>query len=94
MSKEKVRIGFQGRFEDKLVEVADGDPAPWDPSRKFSILGARTPRLDGRAKATGAARYSIDVVLPGMLYGWRGRILAGLGFVFVAFAGRRKPSES
>jgi len=69
MSKEKLRLGFQGRFEEKLVEVADGDPAPWDPSRKFSLMGARTPRLDGPAKATGAARYSIDVVLPGMLYG-------------------------
>jgi len=57
MSKEKLRLGFQGRFEEKLVEVADGDPAPLDPSRKFSLMGARTPRLDGPAKATGAARY-------------------------------------
>ncbi|HEV8118460.1 MAG TPA: xanthine dehydrogenase family protein molybdopterin-binding subunit, partial [Thermoanaerobaculia bacterium] len=69
MSKEKLRLGFQGKFEEKQVEVADGDPAPWDPSQKFSLMGKRTPRLDGRAKASGAARYSIDVVLPGMLYG-------------------------
>ena len=68
MSKDKLRLGFNGRFEDKDVEIAAGDPAPWDPSQKFSILGARTPRLDARAKATGAARYSIDVRLPGMLY--------------------------
>jgi len=69
MSKEKLRLGFQGKFEEKQVEVAEGDPAPWDPSQKFSLMGKRTPRLDGRAKASGAARYSIDVVLPGMLYG-------------------------
>ena len=69
MSKETVRLGFNGRFEEKSVEVAEGDPVPWDPSRKFSILGERTPRLDARAKATGGARYSIDVRLPGMLYG-------------------------
>jgi hypothetical protein len=69
MAKETLRLGFNGRFEEKPVEIAAGDPAPWDPSRQFSILGARTPRLDGPAKATGAARYSIDVVLPGMLYG-------------------------
>ncbi len=68
MSKDKLRLGFNGRFEEKEVEIASGDPAPWDPSQKFSILGARTPRLDARAKATGTARYSIDVRLPGMLY--------------------------
>lgn len=69
MSKETLRLGFNGHFEEKTVEIADGDPAPWDPAKKFSILGARTPRIDARAKATGSARYSIDVVLPGMLYG-------------------------
>ncbi len=66
---EKVRIGFNGEFQTKEVKVAPGDPAPWDPSTKFSILGQRVPRLDGKAKASGEARYSIDVRLPGMLYG-------------------------
>jgi xanthine dehydrogenase YagR molybdenum-binding subunit len=69
MSKQKLRLGFNGSFEEKEVEVASQDPVPWDPSKKFSILGSRVPRLDARAKATGAARYSIDVRLPGMLYG-------------------------
>ena len=69
MAKEKLRLGFNGKFEEKEVEVATNDPAPWDPSRKFSVLGTRVARLDGPAKATGAARYAIDVRLPGMLYG-------------------------
>jgi len=69
MSKDTLRLGFNGHFEEKPVEIAAGDPPPWDPSHKFSLLGARTPRLDARAKASGEARYSIDVVLPGMLYG-------------------------
>jgi len=69
VSKKKLRLGFNGKFEEKEVEIAANDPAPWDPSRKFSILGTRVARLDGPAKATGAARYSIDVILPGMLYG-------------------------
>lgn len=69
MSKEKLRLGFNGKFEEKEVALAENDPAPWDPSKKFSILGKRVPRLDGRAKITGEARYSIDVRLPGMLYG-------------------------
>ena len=69
MSKETLRLGFNGRFEEKVVEVAPGDPVPWDPSTKFSVLGSRVPRLDAAAKTTGQARYSIDQRLPGMLYG-------------------------
>lgn len=69
MSKEKLRLGFAGRFEEKEVTLAENDPAPWDPGHKFSLLGSRVARLDGKAKVTGKARYSIDVVLPGMLYG-------------------------
>jgi xanthine dehydrogenase YagR molybdenum-binding subunit len=65
---EKTRVGFNGEFQTKEINVAPGDPAPWDPSTKFSILGQRVPRLDAKAKATGEARYSIDVRLPGMLY--------------------------
>ncbi len=68
MSKEKLRLGFNGKFEEKEVEIAPGDPIPWDPSHKFTILGTRVPRLDGAAKVTGQARYSIDQRLPGMLY--------------------------
>ncbi|MDP2660499.1 MAG: molybdopterin-dependent oxidoreductase [Dehalococcoidia bacterium] len=35
----------------------------------YSVLGKRTPKVDGPAKATGAARFSNDIVLPRMLYG-------------------------
>ena len=62
---EKVRVGFNGEFQTKEVKVTPGDPAPWDPSTKFSILGTRVPRLDGKANASGEARYSADVRLPG-----------------------------
>jgi xanthine dehydrogenase YagR molybdenum-binding subunit len=68
MSKEEVRVGFAAKLEGRTIEVAPGDPPPLDPSRKFSLLGSRVPRLDGRAKTTGGARYAIDVRLPGMLY--------------------------
>jgi CO/xanthine dehydrogenase Mo-binding subunit len=33
------------------------------------IVGASVPRLEGRAKVTGQARYVDDMKLPGMLYG-------------------------
>ena len=67
--KSKVRLGFNGSFQEKPIELEDGDPAPWDPSTKFSIVGTRVPRLDGRPKTTGEAKYASDVRLPGMLYG-------------------------
>ena len=69
MAKETIRVGFAEKLEKKDVEIAAGDPPPWDPSEKFSLLGKRVPRLDGKAKATGAARYSMDVRPSGMLYG-------------------------
>ena len=33
------------------------------------IVGTAVPRLEGREKITGQARYVDDMVLPGMLYG-------------------------
>ena len=38
-------------------------------NEKLSSIGKPTPRIDGRLKVTGAARYTADVRLPGMLYG-------------------------
>ena len=37
--------------------------------REYSVVGKRVPRVDGIAKATGKAEYTVDVTLPGMLYG-------------------------
>ena len=47
---EKLRVGFNGEFQTKEITVAPGDPAPWDPSTKFSLLGKRMPRLDGHGE--------------------------------------------
>ncbi len=69
MSEREVRVGFDGKFEVRRIEVSPDDPPPFDPSRKLRLMGTRVPRLDARAKTTGEARYSIDVRLPGMLYG-------------------------
>jgi xanthine dehydrogenase YagR molybdenum-binding subunit len=69
MAKEKVRLGFGNDFREAQIEVAPGDPPPWDPSAKHRLVGSRIPRLDGPAKVSGKARYAIDVLHPGMLYG-------------------------
>ncbi len=42
--------------------------ASWPAPAERSLIGKRTPRLDGPAKVTGAARYSYDVNRPGMLH--------------------------
>ncbi len=34
-----------------------------------NIIGIPTPRVEGEQKVTGAARYAVDVTLPGMLWG-------------------------
>ena len=37
--------------------------------KDYSVIGKRLPRIDGLAKATGEAAYTIDVRLPQMLHG-------------------------
>jgi CO/xanthine dehydrogenase Mo-binding subunit len=36
--------------------------------KEFSIVGKRTPRIDGYERVTGQAHYTGDIQLPGMLY--------------------------
>ena len=36
---------------------------------KYSVIGTRVHRVDGPQKVTGNAKYTFDLVLPGMLYG-------------------------
>ena len=36
---------------------------------KYTVIGKDIPRVDGREKATGAAIYTDDLKLPGMLHG-------------------------
>ena len=43
--------------------------AKWKPLDQMTYLGKRYPRVDGPVKVAGAAKYTYDVNLPGMLYG-------------------------
>src|SRR3990170_4584317 len=36
---------------------------------EYSVIGKRLPRVDSVIKVTGSAKYSTDIVFPGMLYG-------------------------
>ena len=54
-----------------MVEIeVDADSGPgWGPNDKHTLLNHRITRVDGPLKAAGAARYTYDQRLPGMLYG-------------------------
>jgi xanthine dehydrogenase YagR molybdenum-binding subunit len=41
----------------------------WPPREKMKLIGHRIERLDGPVKSSGAAKYSLDMQRPGMLYG-------------------------
>jgi xanthine dehydrogenase YagR molybdenum-binding subunit len=43
--------------------------AEWMPLEKRKYVGKKIPRTDGPAKVCGTAKFSYDIVLPGMLYG-------------------------
>ncbi|MGA7614722.1 MAG: xanthine dehydrogenase family protein molybdopterin-binding subunit [Thermoanaerobaculia bacterium] len=49
-------------------EVPAAEPPPLPPNPELRVIGKRTPRIDGRLKVTGEARYTADVRLPGMLW--------------------------
>src|SRR5712692_1496766 len=51
------------------IEVDDTGGPAWGPNDKHTILNHRITRVDGPAKVSGAAIYSYDVRLPGMLFG-------------------------
>ena len=49
--------------------VPAGDPPPLPPNAELRVIGKPHPRLNGRAKVTGAIRYTVDVAPRGMLIG-------------------------
>jgi xanthine dehydrogenase YagR molybdenum-binding subunit len=64
-----LKLGFAGDVSDVTVVLPEGEPIPWQWGEQFSVLRKETPRVDGPLKATGSARYSYDIQMPGMLYG-------------------------
>jgi len=49
-------------------QVPADEPPPLPPNSELAVIGQSFPRPDGRAKVTGAARFTVDITLPGMLY--------------------------
>ncbi len=53
-------------FVERNVPI--DEPPPWPANEQLARVGKPTARVDGRSKATGAARFPSDIQLPGMLY--------------------------
>jgi len=59
---------MEGRFEDVWVLVdEDDDLETWPDDADLTIVGRPATRHDGPLRASGGARYTVDVALPAML---------------------------
>ena len=64
----KTQREMEGRFEDVWALVDEEDDLEiWPDDAELSVVGRPAPRQDGPSRASGAARYTVDVALPGML---------------------------
>lgn len=62
-------VGVPGyTLENEPRQVPPSEPPVWPINKDLKFVGQSVPRYDGEAKATGRARYTSDVQLPGMLY--------------------------
>ena len=61
-------VEVEGRTETRVVEMPTFEPAPWTADTPLSIVGTSPPRVDAFEKVTGRARYTADIVHPGMLH--------------------------
>jgi xanthine dehydrogenase YagR molybdenum-binding subunit len=62
-------VGVPGyTLRDEQRSVPTTEPPVWPINKDLKYVGKSHERLDGHAKATGRARYTSDVQLPGMLY--------------------------
>ncbi len=50
-------------------QVPADEPPALPPNAELAVIGKSAPRWDGRAKVTGATRFTVDVALPGQLQG-------------------------
>ncbi len=49
-------------------QVPTDEPPPLPPNSNLAVIGKSFPRPNGRAKVTGATRFTVDISLPNMLH--------------------------
>ena len=62
------RIKGEDGQEDQYTVVETEGPPGWGKDADLAVVGKPHPRVEGRDKVTGTARYTYDVRLPGQLY--------------------------
>src|SRR5215467_7174966 len=63
------KVEFEGRIDERDV-VIEGDDLPvWPAEQAFTIVGTPVPRVDGRDRVGGRARYTADLQPAGLLHG-------------------------
>lgn len=64
----KTRTEFEGNFYEQYVVIEGDQLSPWSSEKILGNVGKPIPRVDGPERVTGAAKYTYDILLPGMLY--------------------------
>ncbi|MGZ5660487.1 MAG: hypothetical protein ACXWG6_03925, partial [Usitatibacter sp.] len=65
----KYPVGIDPAALGEAERRVPADEAPaLAPNAQLNWIGKSVPRINGRAKVTGAARFTVDVKLPGMLH--------------------------
>jgi xanthine dehydrogenase YagR molybdenum-binding subunit len=65
----RTKVEFEGHIREQEVVVEEDGLAPWSTSGAMVSVGRPMTRTDGRVRVTGAAEYTQDIRLPGMLWG-------------------------
>src|SRR4051794_20423718 len=69
MKRVKMTKVVNGVDTEVEVEVEDtGDGPTWGARKDHTLVNTRLERIDAPVKVTGAAKYTHDIRLPGMLY--------------------------
>jgi xanthine dehydrogenase YagR molybdenum-binding subunit len=61
-------LEFEGQVSEQRFVMEGEEPPVWGPGAELRVVGQPTARVDGRERVSGAACYTYDVQLPGMLY--------------------------
>ena len=70
MRRDKFPSGIAGVSVGEVErQVPVGEAPPLPTNDRLAVIGKSVLRIDGRAKVTGAARFTVDVKLAGMLHG-------------------------
>src|ERR1039458_1611030 len=69
MRQEKFPFGIAGVSVGEIErQVPAGEAPPLPTNDRLAVIGKSVPRINGRAKVTGAARFTVDIKLSGMLH--------------------------